>query len=82
MARRVDQMKKIILPFVAVYHAARLCFDRNTALPLHIELVQELLLASQFDCAGELEETVAKGALAMVDVRDNTEVPEPIYRYL
>ena len=75
-------MKQIILPFIVVYHTTRLCFDRNTALPLHVEFIQELFLASRFDCACELEEPVAEGALAMIDMGDNAEVPEPLKWYL
>ena len=82
MAWSIYQMKQIILPFIVVYHTTRLCFDRDTPLPLHVEFVQKLLLASRFDCACELEEPVAEGALAMIDVGDNAEVPEPLKWYL
>lgn len=82
MARGIYQMKEIILPFVLVQHAAGLCLDSNAALALHIELVQELFLASWFDCTCELEEPVAKGALAMVDMGDNAEIPEAVQWYL
>ena len=78
MAGCIDQMKQVILIFVVVYHAARLCLDRNTALALHIEFVEELLLAPRFDCARELEEPVAEGALAMVNMGDNAEVSKAI----
>lgn len=76
MARGIYEMKQIVFPFVTIYHAACLCLDRNTALPLHIQLVEELLLASRFDCACELEEPVAEGTLAMIDMGDDAEVPE------
>ena len=66
---------------MVIYHAACLRLDRDTALSLYIELVQELLLASRFDCACELEEPVAEGALAMIDMGDNAEIPKPIKRY-
>lgn len=75
-------MKKIILPLVVVQHAAGLCLHRNAALALHIKLIQELLLASRLNCARELEEPVTEGALAMVDMGDNTEISEPVQRYL
>ena len=67
--------------YIVLYHTTRLCFDRNPTLPLHIKLIQELLLASGFDCACELEEPVAEGALAMIDMGDNAEVTEPLKWY-
>ena len=82
MAWGVYQVEEIILAFILVQHATSLCLDGDATLALHVELVQKLLLASRFDCAGELEEPVAEGALAMVDMGDNAKISEAVKGYL
>jgi hypothetical protein len=69
-------MKQVILPLVIVDHTARLCLHSNAPLPLHIQFVQHLLVLSRFDGAGEFEKSIAERALAMVDMRNNAEIPK------
>lgn len=78
VARRVDQMQQIVVALVLVYHAAGLGLDGDAALAFDVELVQDLLVAAGLDGARELEQAVAEGALAMVDVGNNAEVPKAI----
>lgn len=75
-------MKQIVLSLIFVQHTASLRLHRNAALALNVELVQELLLPSRLDGARELEQPVAEGALAMVDMGDNAEVSEAVQWYL
>ena len=53
---------------------ARLRLDCDASLSLDIQLIQNLLVASGLDGACELEQSVAKRALAMIDMGDNTEI--------
>ena len=72
----VNQMQQIVLPVVIVYHRACLCFHCDSPLPLHIQLVEDLLIIARLDGAREFQEAVAKRALAMVDVRNDAEIAE------
>jgi hypothetical protein len=67
-------MQQIVLSLVIVQHATCLRLHGNTSFPLHVQLVQHLLVAPGLNGARELEKPVAEGALAMVDVSDNAEV--------
>lgn len=71
-------MQQIILSPEIINHRTRLRLDRNSPLALHIELVQDLLVAARLDGARELQQTVAERALAMVDMRDDAEVAEAV----
>jgi hypothetical protein len=77
---RVDEMEQVVLAVVVVYHGARLRLDRDAALALDVELVENLLVAAHGDGARELEQAVRQGALAMVDVGDDAEVAEAVHR--
>lgn len=81
MSRRIDKMKQVIKPSIFVYHVACLGFDRNATFPLDIEFVEDLLVVARFDGSRKLQESIAKGALAMVDVCDNAEVPISLQGY-
>jgi hypothetical protein len=50
--------------------------DRDPALTLQIHRVEQLLLHFALgNCAGKLQQPIGQRALAVVDVRDNGEVP-------
>jgi hypothetical protein len=74
VARRVDQVQQVVVAPVVVYHGACLRLDGNAPLSLHVQAVEDLLLAAGLDGARELQQAVRQGALAMVDVGYNAEV--------
>ena len=50
-------------------------FDRDSALPLKIHGIEELILFVAFvDRASALEQSIRQSGLAVIDVRDNAEV--------
>ena len=57
----------------------RLRLDGDAALALEVELVEHLVLhVAQCDGAGCLEQSVRERRLAVIDVRDDAEVADPV----
>lgn len=64
-----------------IEHSCCLCFDCNPPFSLNLQLVEVLgLPMALLDGAGELQQPVGQRRLAMVDVRDDREVPDPLRR--
>lgn len=78
MARRIHQMQQVVVPIVVVNHGARLGLDRDAAFSLDIEFVQNLLVAASLYGTRDLQQSVTERALAVVNVRDNAKVAEPL----
>ncbi len=78
VAGRIDEIELVVLPVASgVGDAHRLRLDGDAALALELHLVQELLLhVARLDGARELEDAVGQRRLAVVDVRDDAEVPD------
>lgn len=74
----VDQVQEIVLPFVLVDHRACLRLDRDASFSLDVKLVKHLFVASSLDRARELEQPIAEGTLAMIDVGDDAEVTKSL----
>lgn len=74
-------MQQVVVAIVVVDHGARLRLYRDAAFSLHIEFIQDLLVTTSLDCTCKLQQPVAERALAMVDMRDNAEVAEPLDGY-
>ena len=73
VARCVDQVE--LVPFPVDAHGLRL--DRDAALPLEIHRVEQLVAhVTLADRVRELQHTVGKRRLAVVDVRDDREVTD------
>ncbi len=78
VARRVDQVEDVVLPVLRlVLQAHRVLLDGDAPLALEVHRVEELLghlaLAER---AGALHQAVGERRLAVVDVRDDREVPD------
>jgi hypothetical protein len=58
VARRVDQMQQVVVALVVVYHGACLRLDGDAPLPLHVQPVENLLVAAGLDGACELQQAV------------------------
>ena len=78
VAGGVDEVQQVVVALVVVDHGARLRLDRDAALALHVQLVEDLLVAAGLDRARQLEQPVRQRALAMVHVGDNAEVAVPL----
>jgi len=76
VARRVDQIQLVVVPVpCGVRHADRVQLDGDPALPLQIHGIEQLLPhLPLFHGAGGLDQAVGKGRLAVIDMRDDTEV--------
>jgi hypothetical protein len=63
-------------------HANGLRLDRDAAFALELHRVQDLLAhLSPGEGLGQLENAVGQRRLAMVDVGDDGEVPDPVERH-
>lgn len=78
MTGGVDKMQQVVFTVVIINHAACLSLDSDAALTLHVQLVQDLLVAARLNGAGELEQPVAERALAMIDMGNDAEVPKTL----
>jgi hypothetical protein len=74
VAGRVDQVQRVALPA----DAHRLRLDRDPALTLELHRVEELIAhVALAHGLGQLQDAVGQRRLAVVDVRDDREVPDP-----
>src|ERR1700730_1964049 len=76
MSRRIDQVELVLFAIESrVEHTYSLSLDRNALLTLQLHLVKCLLHHLALgDGAGEFQQAVSQGGLAMVDMRDDTEI--------
>ena len=74
----VDEVEFVGLPVArGVGHGDGVGLDGDAALALEVHVVEQLVaLVALGDGAGQLEEAVGKGGLAVVDVRDDAEVAD------
>jgi len=79
VARRVDQVQLVELAVARLpRHAHRAGLDRHAVLPLELHRIEQLLAhLAQGDRAGQLDESIGQCRLAVIDVRDHTEVADP-----
>ena len=81
MAGRVDQVE-MVGPTVGapIRDPHRLCLDRDASLALQLHRVEHLRhVRARIDSAGQLEDAIGEGRLAVVDVGDDREVAEPVH---
>ena len=72
-------MQQVVLAIMLVYHGACLRLHSDASLTLHVQLIEDLLLAARFDGAGQFEQAIGKCGLAVVDMGDYAEIAEAIY---
>ena len=77
MPGRVDQVELVDLAVLrVVHHAHGMGLDGDAALALQVHCVQHLgLHFARRQRAGQLEQPVGQRGFAMVDVRDDREIP-------
>lgn len=75
-------MQQIIIPLVIVYHTAGLRLHGNPPLPLNVQFIQDLLIASRLNRASEFEQPVTERTLPMINMCHYTEIPESFDWYV
>src|SRR5262249_53435316 len=77
VARRIDKVQLVLLTIVRVVDRNRMHADGNTALPLEVHGVADLVAEFALrDSPGFQQELIGQGALAMIDVGDDAEVSD------
>ena len=78
VTRRVDEVELVGVPIVGIIgHADGIALDGNAALALDVHAVEHLRLkVTLLDGVGQLENSIADGGLAVVDVRNDGEVAD------
>ncbi len=81
--RRVEQIEPVFLSRLArVPHRDRMRFNRDSALAFEIHRIEQLiLLVALVDRAGALEQSIRKRCLAVIDMRDDAEIPGQLDRH-
>ena len=75
VARCVDQIQFVRITFVFVMNGDRACLDRDAAVTLNLQIVQNL--RTEFpsrDGSALQQQLVGQGALSVVDVSNNAEI--------
>ncbi len=77
VARRIDEIQLIGLAVGGrVAEAHRGCLDGDAPLALQIHAVEKLrLLLARGQSAGRFQQAIRQGRLAVIDVRDDREIP-------
>lgn len=65
---------------MVVEHGTCLSLDSDTSFSLDVEPVQTLGISTFFNDTSNLEQAVTQGTLPMVDVGDDAEIAEALYR--
>ena len=78
MARGVDEVENILLAVLRlVDNAGGLGLDGDASLPLNIHIVQHLRLHFPLrQCAGQLNDPVRQGGLAVINVRNDAKISD------
>ena len=81
MPRRVDEVDLVVEPVARpVLQRDRLSLDRDAALALEVHRVEHLILhLARREPAAQLNESIGKRGLAVIDVRDDREVADPFH---
>jgi hypothetical protein len=82
VARGVDQIKYIVLIIKTIIHLNGMALDGDAPFPFQIHIVQGLRLqvpVSNSSC--NLQEPIRQGAFAVINVRDDAEIPDMFHGY-
>src|SRR5437868_8214422 len=74
--RRIEKIETIgSARFRPVIHSDRMCFDGDTAFPLQIHGIEQLILfLALLNRAGAFQQPIGQGGLTMIDVRDDAKI--------
>ena len=77
MAGRIDEVQFVVAALVGESQADGLRLDRDAALALEVHRVEELVVhLARGDSARDLQDTVGKRRLTVIDVGDDAEVAD------
>ena len=81
--RRIEQVKPVFFSRPrGVTHRDRVRLDRDPALALEIHRIEQLiLLVALVDRAGAVEQSIRERGLAVIDMRDDAEIPGQLDRH-
>ena len=80
MARSVYQVQDVFFTLIKVLHLNGMALYGDPALPLKIHIVQQLFLAFPLGYrACKVEQAVRQGALTVVYMGDDTEIPNILH---
>jgi hypothetical protein len=74
-------MQQVVLAFMIVKHSTCLRLNCDASFALHIQLIQNLLVATRFNSPCYLLQTIRERRFAMVNMSYDTEVPEALNGY-
>ena len=81
MSRSVDKIEHVTLSVKFIVHLYGMALDSNASFTLKVHIIEHLRLeVLAGDGLGIFEQTVGKGALAVVDMRDYAEVTDGLSR--
>jgi hypothetical protein len=78
MPRGVNQVQEILDRVEGIVHGDGLGLHCNASLTLHFQFVEVLIGGVLGDGVGELKQSISKGRLPMVNMSNDTEIPDPI----
>ena len=80
MSRSIDKIQDIFLSLIVVIHLNRMALDSDTFLSFQVHVIQDLVLHLPLSKSlGKFYQPVRKRTLAMVDMCDNTEIPNILH---
>ena len=75
VTRRVNKVENVLLALVVVLHLDGVALDGNAALAFQVHVVEHLILEiAVAHGLGILQQTVGQRALAVINMRNNTEI--------
>ena len=81
MSRCVDEVERVLLAIQDLIHLNSMALDGNASLSLQVHVIEHLSLhVLPLNRLGKFQQTVGQGALAVVDMGDDTEVPYFVHK--
>ena len=76
----INEVQKILLAIVDVFHLNCMALDSNSPLPLEIHVVEHLILKFPFIYGiGSFKQAIGQGAFPMVDMCYDTEISDSVH---
>ena len=80
MARGIDQIQHICPSIILIFHLYGMAFNGDPPFPFKVHIIQYLVLKISFRKGmGHFQQPVSQGAFTMINVGNNTEVPDVIH---
>lgn len=77
MTGGINQIKHVVFAMALVIHLNRVALNGNSPLSFQIHIIQSLRLQlSHANCLGLFQQTICKGALPMINMRNYAKIPD------